>query len=257
MPAREGYVTTEDGVRLFFQKIGSGAQTVIIPNGIYLFDDFERIAGGRTLIFYDLRNRGRSDTVSDGAKLARGIHNDVDDLDAVRRHFGVTRIDAIGHSYMGLMVALYAMKYPAHVNRVVQIGPTQPNAAKPYPAHLTGADATLAEVLSKLAQLSKEPRSEDPIEACRRFWSVLRPIYVVDPADAAKINWGRCDLPNELTFMRYWNENILPSIQSLHFTAEELAKVQSPVLTVHGARDRSSPYGVEGTGHRCCRTHGY
>jgi len=243
MPPREGYVTTEDGVRLFFQKIGSGAQTVIIPNGIYLFDDFKRFAGGRTLIFYDLRNRGRSDTVSDSAKLARGIHHDVDDLDAVRRHFGVTRIDAIGHSYMGLMVALYAMKYPAHVNRVVQIGPMQPNAAKQYPAHLTCADATLAEVLSKLAQLSKEPRSEDPIEACRKFWSVLRPIYVVNPADAAKIDWGRCDLPNELNFMRYWNESIFPSIQNLHLTAEELAKVKTPVLTVHGTRDRSSPYG--------------
>ena len=98
MRPSEGYVATEDGVRLFFQKVGSGVQTVIIPNGIYLFDDFKRFADGRTLIFYDLRNRGRSDTVGDGAKLARGIHHDVDDLDAVRRHFGVSRVDAIGHS---------------------------------------------------------------------------------------------------------------------------------------------------------------
>src|SRR5258705_4662171 len=53
------------------------------------------------------------------------------------RHFGISRTDVIAHSYMGVMVGVYAMKYPAHVNRVVQIGPMQPNAAKQYPAHLT------------------------------------------------------------------------------------------------------------------------
>lgn len=242
MPSSESYVTTEDGVRLFFQKLGSGPRTVILPNGFHLFDDFKCLSDGRTLIFYDLRNRGLSDHV-DGSKLQRGIHHDVDDLEAVRRHFGIHHVDVIGHSYMGLMVILYAMKYGAHVNRVVQIGPLQPNHGTQYPAHLTGADATLREVFAKLAQLQEERGSEDPKEFCRKFWSILRVIYVTNPADADKINWGRCDLPNELNFMKYWTENILPSIQSLNLTAEEIVKVKIPVLTVHGRRDRSAPYG--------------
>jgi hypothetical protein len=76
--ASEGFVRTEDGLRLFFQKVGSGPETVLIPNGIYLFDDFEWLASERTLIFYDTRNRGRSDHVHDGSQLAMGIHHDVD-----------------------------------------------------------------------------------------------------------------------------------------------------------------------------------
>ncbi len=243
MPQAEGYMTTEDGVRLFFQKLGDGPETAIIPNGFHLLDDFQRLAAGRTLIFYDLRNRGYSDPVSEAAKLARGIHHDVDDLEAVRRHFGISQVDAIGHSYVGLMVILYAMKYPAHVNRVIQVGPMQPNAAKQYPAHLTGADATLAEVSSKLAQLQKERASQDPIEFCKRFWAILREIYVTDPADAARIDWGRCDLPNELHFMKYWQETIYPSIRNLKLTAEEVSNVTARVLTIHGTRDRSAPYG--------------
>ena len=239
----EGFVTTDDGVRLFFQKLGNGPRVVIIPNGIYLSEDFKSLADGRTLIFYDLRNRGRSDHVTDGTKIAKGIHHDVDDLEVVRRHFAIRNPTLIGHSYVGLMVALYAMKYPAGTGRVVQIGPIQPYAGKEYPAHLTGADATLAEVLSMLTQLQKERQSEDPKEFCKKFWSVLRVIFVVNPADADKINWGRCDLPNELNFMKYWSETILPSIQSLNLTADEIAKVKTPVLTVHGTRDRSSPYG--------------
>jgi pimeloyl-ACP methyl ester carboxylesterase len=243
IPTREGYLTTQDGLRLWFQVLGDGAQAVVVPNGIYLLDDFRPLAEGRTLIFYDLRNRGRSDQVSDAAKLRRGIHNDVDDLEAVRRHFGIDKVSVIGHSYVGLMAVLYAMRYLLHVDRVVQVGPTEPRPGKQYPAHLTGVDATLRDVLGRLAQLQKERQTGDPEEFCRRFWSILRVIYVANPADADKIDWGRCDLPNELNFMRYWNEHVFPSLRSLALPAEELAKVTAPVLTIHGTRDRSAPYG--------------
>ena len=74
LPA-EGYVTTDDGLRLWFQTVGSGPQVVVLPNGFHLLEDFSCLAPGRTLVFHDVRNRGRSDTVTDPAKLARGIHN--------------------------------------------------------------------------------------------------------------------------------------------------------------------------------------
>ena len=236
-----GYLTTGDGVRLFFQRVGDGPKAVLIPNGLHLLDDFESLSDGRTLIYYDLRNRGWSDPVSDLAKLARGVHNDVDDLDAVRRHFGVNQVDVIGHSYLGLTVILYAIKYPGHVNRVVQIGPMQPYAGKQYPAHLTYADAILNEVFSKLGKLQKERESVDPVEFCNKFWDILRVIYVSNPADAGRINWGRCELANERNMMRYWNESILPSIKELNFN--DISKAQVPVLTIHGMKDRSAPYG--------------
>ena len=78
----------------------------MIPNGIYLVADLEPLASGRTLIFYDVRNRGRSECATDPAVLERGILNDVDDLDDVRRHFNAERVDVIGHSYVGFTVAV-------------------------------------------------------------------------------------------------------------------------------------------------------
>jgi proline iminopeptidase len=241
--ASEGYITTEDGVRLFFQTVGSGSSTVIIPNGIYLIDDFKLFADGRTLIFYDVRNRGRSDTIHDPLKLARGILSDIDDMETVRRHFGMEKIDLIGHSYVGLMVGLYAMKHPAHVNRVVQIGPMQPYADKQYPAHLKYADATTGEVFSTLGHMQKEGLTGSPEEICRKVSAVLARLCVVNPADAYKIDWGRCDLPNESGFMRYWMGSLIPSIQKLRFPAEEIAKMEAPVLIVHGDKDRNAAYG--------------
>lgn len=153
MHLTEGYVTTGDEVRLFFQKLGRVRTQSV--NG--------------TLVFFDLRNRGASDSVGDRSKLERCIHQDVDDLKAIRQHFKMDQVDLIGHSYVGLTVILYVLKYPAHVRRVVQIGPMQRHAATQHPAHLTGADATLAEFMSKLAQLQKLP-SPDPRKLCGKLW---------------------------------------------------------------------------------------
>jgi pimeloyl-ACP methyl ester carboxylesterase len=243
LPA-EGYVTVPDGIRLWFQTVGSGPQVVILPNGFHLLEDFRCLASvGRTLVFYDVRNRGRSDTVTDPAQLARGIHNDVDDLEAVRLHFGLDRVALIGHSYMGLMVILYAMKYPSAVDRIVQIGAMGPYPGKIYPPELTNTDSVLADTLAKLGALHKERAAYDPEEFCRRSWAILRPLYVANPADADKVRWDRCDLPNERAFMRYWTEHLMPSMTSLSLTADALAPVTCPVLTIHGTKDRSVPFG--------------
>jgi len=246
MISGEGDVITSDGVRLWFQTVGCGSQIVVLPNGFHLLDDFAPLADGRTLVFYDVRNRGRSDTVTDPAKLARGIHNDVDDLEAVRWHFVLGRLNLIGHSYMGLMVVLYAMKYPAHVERIVQIGAMGPYPSKQYPPELTANDDVLRDTMARLAEMQKDRSGDDPVEFCRKLWSILRVIYVTDPKDAEKIRWGRCDLPNERGFMRYMTAHIMPSIVALALTAESLAAVIAPVLTIHGRKDRSAPYGGGG-----------
>jgi proline iminopeptidase len=240
----EEHVTAEDGVRLFVHKVGTDSKAVLIPNRVYLFDAFKAFADGRTVIFCDPRNRGRSDHINDRSKVERGIHHDVDDLEAIRRHFGLGRVDLIGHSYMGLTVALYAMQYPDHVSRVVQIGSMAPDYAKQYAAHLTNADATLGVVLGRLGELQKEREAHDPQEFCRKFWSILRVLYVVDPADVDRLKWEPCDLPNEMNFLKQWNENVLPSIQNLNLTADEISKAKAPVLVINGRKDRSSSYGA-------------
>jgi proline iminopeptidase len=239
----DGFVKMHDGVRLFFQKMGNGPKALVILNGFTLTDEFSFLAAGRSVVFLDLRHRGRSEYVTDESKLRRGIHQDVDDIEAVRRHLGLTQFDLLGHSYCGMIVMLYAMKYPSYVNRIVQIGAIPPDSAKQYPPDLMNADPTLRDFFAQIQELEKERPSTDPVEFCKKFWSLLRVIYVSNPADAHKIKWERCDLPTESNLMKYWLQALLPSIQSVKLSAYDLAGVKSPVLTVHGTKDRSSPYG--------------
>jgi hypothetical protein len=73
MLSNEGYATTSDGVRLFYREFGSAPNVVIIPNAVHMIDSFKHLAANRTLIFFDLRNRGASDPVGDISKLNRGV----------------------------------------------------------------------------------------------------------------------------------------------------------------------------------------
>jgi proline iminopeptidase len=241
MRSDEGYIPAPDGGRLFYRKIGSGPE-VVIPNGLSIIDDFTCLADQLTLIPYDLRNRGLSDQFRDGSQLRGDIHSDVEDVEAVRRYFGIVNMNLIGHSYIGLLVVLYAMKFPSHVTRIVQIGPMEPEPGREYPAHLTCADGVMQEVFSELGSLRAEAASADPVEFCRKAWSILGRLYVVNPANSSRIAWGRCELPNERDFLQYWQGNILPSIQKLRIV-EDLAYVTARVLTIHGDRDRNAPYG--------------
>jgi len=244
MQLSEGHITAQDGVRLFYQKLGSGAPSVIVPNALHVFDGLEPLAGDRSIVFFDLRHRGRSETITDPSKLTRGIHHDVEDFEAIRRHFGIERADLIGHSYQGLAVILYAIKYAAVTRRVIQIGPIQPHAATIYSAHLTNSDATLTQFLAQLPQVQKDLEGLDPVESARRFWDLLKTLMVADPADAAKITYKPYDYANELHFMKHWTEVLMPSIQALALTPEDLAEVAAPVLTIHGVKDRQAPYGA-------------
>ena len=238
------FITADDGVRLYVETIGTGEDAVIIPNRVFLAEAFTRLARHRTVIFCDPRNRGRSETITDQTRLARGVHHDVDDFDAIRRYFGLPRVSLIGHSYMGVVVVLFAMKYPDHTNRVVQIGSMGPVYATRYPPALANEDATFAEVLTALGELQKRRASYAAEAFCQEFWARLRPLYVVDRKDADRLGWAPCDLPNEMAFMKQFTEHVLPSLAQLQLTAEDISRVRAPVLGIHGRRDRSSPYGA-------------
>ena len=76
----------------------------------------------------------------------------------------------------------------------------------------------------------------DPEERCRKFWTLLGPLYVFDPRDAARANWYRCDLPNERRLWEYLSRFVFPSMQALALDASALSTVARA-----GARDSWAP----------------
>lgn len=244
---KEGFISAADGARLFYQKAGSGSRTIVIPGRLFIFDYLKPLADQYTIISYDMRNRGRSDAVSDGSRIT--IQDDVKDLETVRQHFGLKSINLVGYSYLGLMVVLYAIEHPQQVVRIVQFGPVPLLFPTEYPAHLTasrkdtGADPKSNEKIRKLKDQGYD--KSNPKEYCEAAWAVDRYDLVGNPANVGKLREGPCDMPNEwpINFERHLKYHF-GSVQKLKSSWENVAKVTQPVLTIHGTKDRNAPYGA-------------
>src|ERR1044071_713167 len=100
---REGYLQTPDGVKLFYKIAGSGPETLVVVHGgpgnslESIFADFEPLAKGRTVIYYDQRGQGRSELIKDGSRL--GYEQHVADLEAVRQFFKLDKMKLLGNSW--------------------------------------------------------------------------------------------------------------------------------------------------------------
>ena len=110
-PRPVGEVVAPDGTRLHYQTSGKGPTIVVLHGGpglssAYLAPNLDFLAAHYRLISYDQRGAGRSTVVKDPAKLSRDHH--VDDVEAVRRHFGLDKVVLLGHSWGAAPAAFYA-----------------------------------------------------------------------------------------------------------------------------------------------------
>lgn len=241
----QGYIVTHDGSKLYYEKIGTGP-VLIVPGRLFLFDGFRQVGDQYTVISYDIRNRGKSEHIDDSSKLT--IQNDVRDLETVRQHFGVDKFTPVGYSYLGLMVVMYAMDHPEHVTRIVQLGPVPLKFGTRYPPDEMQND--LDQVLdgkkwNELQQMRKSGYAEaHPKEFCEKDWDVMRFMLIGDPANVQKLGKGLCDMPNEwpVNLNKHF-QHVFTSVQKLEIPKEELKKVTMAVLTIHGTKDRNTPYG--------------
>src|SRR5881296_3240986 len=166
----QGFVPTHDGYQLYYRKVGSGPEAVLIPISVFTFDGLSSLARPkRTLVFYDPRNRGRSQAVGDLSTFT--VENDVRDMETLREHFGFERISLVGYSVYGMEVVLYAVEHPTRVQRLVQLGPVPLKYGTAYPRELdnTSDRSVFDQVLWKRLQgLEAEHKdSTEPKEYCR------------------------------------------------------------------------------------------
>jgi proline iminopeptidase len=244
--AKPEYATSDDGVRLYYHVVGSGGPVVLVPAGLFLERDFAQLAHGRRMVFYDMRNRGRSDRVSDSARIS--LQHDVRDLEAVRRQVRAERVSLIGWSYLGLMVMRYAAEHPDRIERVIQIGPIPRQYGTEYPAALRANDSIPvpdSATRAKLTQLHQAglPR-RDPQAYCEREYQILRVRLVGNPQVAAQVP-DLCAMPSEWpTVLDRHFRLLFRSIQREDDAGwGSYAQLSFPVLTIHGTQDRNAPYG--------------
>lgn len=247
--AHEGYVAAGNGVRLFYRLVGSGSDTVVVIHGgpgftmDYFLEDLAPLATKHTLLFYDQRGTGRSTLVSDSISL--DAQRFAEDLEAIRRHFGLKRLTLMGHSWGSAVVALYAANYPERLSRLIIVGglPLQQD-------QLTEAFRRLeasrdSSTLQRMREL-REARRSDPgnSEVCSAYYVLwFKPFYGNrSAATRSKGDFCAGTLESRRNKMNSVDRFTMASLGQWDWRSS-LSQVRVPTLVIHGTLD---PLPLEG-----------
>lgn len=243
MQSSEGFVFVRRGLHLYYHVLGDGPETVVIPNANWLSELLQPLAegaGGRRLIFYDPRSRGRSSAVTDGRHLS--LEDDVADLEAVRRYFGLESLSLLGSSYHAAVTALYALDNPGRVQRMLLVCPITPRRPGEWVQETpTAEELAFPPGVPRLEEMRRdEVDREDPVAYCRAWFNYfLLPAQMGELAAASRFPLDDiCSFPNEWPqhTMKIYFQHIVPKMEDWDFRPR-LAELSLPLLVMQGTDD--------------------
>ncbi|HXD49504.1 MAG TPA: alpha/beta fold hydrolase [Gemmatimonadaceae bacterium] len=250
---REGYVVTSDSARLFYKiagRPGPGIDTLIAIHGgpgldlESIYNDFSAgLAAKHVVIFYDQRGGGKSELPADTMRLVAA--RQVQDLDEIRRHFGLERVTLVAHSYGPLLAASYAIAHPSAVKKMVFFGPVPPRRGDFFTRYGRNINARLdsaqrtSMARSSRAMTSPTSTLEQVRQACREYWSLgMRPRLAEPDRGLTLVKSDLC--ATDPTGIRYGNRLANRVIMGSYGDWDlrpALATLDVPLLVVHGEQE--------------------
>ncbi|MFI1725335.1 alpha/beta fold hydrolase [Streptomyces sp. NPDC020489] len=226
--------TAPDGTPLACHLRGEGEPLVVLPGGpmrasAYL-GDLGGLSAHRRLALLDLRGTGDSAVPADPATYR--CDRLVDDVEALRTHLGLERMDLLAHSAGGSLAMLYAARYPRRVRRLVLVT-TIPWAL--------GMPVTDADRLAAAALRKDEPWFEEAFPA---FEASLTGTGGYDPVFAPFFygRWDESAAAHDARGEEEFNEEAAEVYGSdgaydPDATREALGRFEGPVLVLAGSLD--------------------
>ena len=226
--------SASDGTELAYHLRGEGAPLVVLPGGpmrasSYL-GDLGGLAAYRRLVLLDLRGTGDSATPADPTTYR--CDRLVADVEALRGHLGLERMDLLAHSAGGSLAMRYAERYPERVARLVLV------TATPW---ALGMPATAEHRLAAARLRSGEPWFAD---AFPLFEAWLEGTGDFDPAFAGFFHgrWDEAAQRHEAGADKEFNDDAgevygSDGAYDPPATRAALARLAAPVLVLAGGLD--------------------
>ncbi len=234
-----------NGVSLFTRTIGAGPDVIVLHGGPgahhdYLLPQFDLLATGRRLRYYDQRGGGRSPV---GHDTPVGWREQVADLDALITHWEAAPATLLGYSWGGLLAMLYAVHHAGRVGRLALVSPAAATAQgrAEFERHFAerANDPRIAEERRRLA--ASGLRQKDPEAHRQRVFQLAVAPYFRDPERARELT------PFRVTGRT--QDEVWRSLGDYDLSAE-LERLSLPALVAHGRHDPIPLPSAEDTARR-------
>ena len=111
-----------NGVLIYYEALGHGQPLLILHGGPgashdYFLPHLLPLARTNRVVFIDERGSGKSEKLEDPKGYT--VENMVEDVEAVRQHLHLGKMNLLGHSYGGVLAEAYALKYQANLARLI------------------------------------------------------------------------------------------------------------------------------------------
>ncbi|MGP4051749.1 alpha/beta fold hydrolase [Streptomyces sp. 2A115] len=225
-----------DGTRLAYRTTGDGDPVVCVPGGptdSHYLGDLGGLSAHRRLIVPDLRGTGGSAIPEDTSSYR--CDRMVDDVEALRAHLGLPRMDLLGHSAGANIASQYAARHPKNVGKLALIGP----GTRAVGIEITG------ETRRELARLRKNepwfPAAFAALEAITEGtgsdWEAVAPFFCGRWDAAARQHYADGRPSNKEAVALFAAEGAFTP----ETTRAALAAREAPVLLLTGEFDLNSP----------------
>ncbi|MFF4189831.1 alpha/beta fold hydrolase [Nonomuraea sp. NPDC001831] len=234
------FFTSHDGIELACHVSGDGPSLVCLPGGpmqasAYL-GDLGGLSAHRRLIMADLRGTGRSAVPPDTSSYR--CDRLVEDVEALREHFGLDRMDLLSHSGGTNLAVLYAARHPERVSRLVLVTPSVAAVGIRITEEVRRETARLREgepwfpgAFAALEKVMSGQATPDAVQAIAPFW------YGRWDETARAHKAAEDEQRNNEAAAVFGAEGAYDP----DATRAALARFTSPVLLLAGERDLNSP----------------
>ena len=236
LKSSEGYIQTNDSVRIFYKLIGEGKDTIVVFHGggfgsSYLIPDLTPLAAHHALLFFDQPGTGFSSVVRDSARL--NINRFIQDVEIVRKYFRIQKMNVLAHSNGGILLGYYATVHPDNLESIILINPS---AASQKWQGSNRLDSISQLILKQNGKIYRSAPT-DSIKACWDYYAVWARGKFPTPLHVRRM-WGDvcdCNQKNQLNPIRFYS---LQSMGKWDITAQ-LSVVKARTLIVGGDKDET------------------